>query len=169
MKWRGDARRLRRGGRARQGVAALVASGTVAGEPGALAGFLRGAAAALDKGQLGELLGRPDELAVGAMHAYVDAERYGGLSLDEALRALLQGFRLPGARRASACLLQGFRRAACLPACLTAAGLAPACVWSRPALLAASPCCRLLWALQERARQASPVRMKQLVISASGS
>lgn len=69
----------------------------MAGEPGALAGFLRGAAAALDKGQLGELLGRPDELAVGAMHAYVDAERYGGLSLDEALRALLQGFRLPGA------------------------------------------------------------------------
>ncbi len=84
------------GARARQGVAALVASGTVAGEPGALAGFLRGAAAALDKGQLGEFMGRPDELAVGAMHAYVDAERYGGLSLDEALRALLQGFRLPG-------------------------------------------------------------------------
>ena len=48
--------------------------------------------------QLGEYLGRPEELPVAAMHAYIDAERYAGLSIDEALRALLQGFRLPGAR-----------------------------------------------------------------------
>ena len=47
--------------------------------------------------QLGDYLGRPEELPVAAMHAYIDAERYAGLSLDEALRALLQGFRLPGA------------------------------------------------------------------------
>lgn len=48
--------------------------------------------------QLGEYLGRPEELPVAAMHAYIDAERFAGLSIDEALRALLQGFRLPGAR-----------------------------------------------------------------------
>jgi Sec7-like guanine-nucleotide exchange factor len=30
------------------------------------------------------------------MHAYVDAERYPGLTLDAALRRLLAGFRLPG-------------------------------------------------------------------------
>ena len=48
--------------------------------------------------QLGEYLGHHDAFALAAMHAYVDAERLEGLTLDAALRVLLRNFRLPGAR-----------------------------------------------------------------------
>ena len=47
--------------------------------------------------QLGEYLGHHDGFALAAMHAYVDAERLQGLTLDAALRVLLRSFRLPGA------------------------------------------------------------------------
>lgn len=77
---------------------ALIASGTVPADAGAVAAFLREHGAALDKTQLGEYFGCPEELPVAAMHAYIDAERYTGLGIDEALRGLLQGFRLPGNR-----------------------------------------------------------------------
>ena len=35
-------------------------------------------------------------LQIAAMHAFIDMESYGGLSIDAALRELLKGFRLPG-------------------------------------------------------------------------
>ena len=49
---------------AMKGVAALVASGTVAGNPPALALFLRAHTSILDKGQLGEYFGHHDALPV---------------------------------------------------------------------------------------------------------
>ena len=49
------------------------------------------------RAQLGEYLGHHEDFALAVMYAYIDAERFGGLSIDAALRVLLAGFRLPGA------------------------------------------------------------------------
>jgi Sec7-like guanine-nucleotide exchange factor len=46
--------------------------------------------------QVGEWLGNHDELAVATMRAYIDAEHFGGMPIDAALRQLLSRFRLPG-------------------------------------------------------------------------
>ena len=45
---------------------------------------------------MGEFLGRADGLGLATMHAYVDQEDFAGRSIDDALRQLLGGFRLPG-------------------------------------------------------------------------
>lgn len=61
-----------------------------------MADFLRRNADQLDKCQLGELLGHHGEFSLSVMHAWVDGERYAGMSIDAALRRLLEQFRLPG-------------------------------------------------------------------------
>ena len=88
------------------GVAALVASGCVPPDPAALASFLRSRpAGAVDPDALGELFGSPDDAHVAVMRCYVgqeveavccSADGTPPPPLDEALRALLARFRLPG-------------------------------------------------------------------------
>lgn len=62
----------------------------------AVAQFLRTHAADLDKSAMGEYFGHHEDFEVSVMHAWIDMERYSGLPLDSALRALLAQFRLPG-------------------------------------------------------------------------
>ncbi|KAL4853786.1 Brefeldin A-inhibited guanine nucleotide-exchange protein 3 [Chlorella vulgaris] len=77
-----------------KGLRQLVQSGVIAdGSPAAAARFLREHAARLDKGQVGELMGRHEDHSVQVMHCYIDSEHFGGLTLDEALRRLLGSFR----------------------------------------------------------------------------
>jgi len=79
------------------GVAALVASGCVPPDPAALASFLRSRPrGAVDPDALGELFGSPDDAHVAIMRAFIGEEGCEGVALDEALRALLARFRLPG-------------------------------------------------------------------------
>jgi Sec7-like guanine-nucleotide exchange factor len=59
--------------------------------------FLRAQADQLDKAQLGELLGHHEDFAIAVMHAWVDSEpSMAGQAIDQSLRRLLGGFRLPG-------------------------------------------------------------------------
>lgn len=62
-----------------------------------VAAFLRAQHDNLDKTQLGELLGHHDDFALAVMHAWIDSEpSMGGQAIDQSLRRLLGGFRLPG-------------------------------------------------------------------------
>ncbi|KAF8064597.1 BIG3 [Scenedesmus sp. PABB004] len=80
-----------------KGVELLMSQGLLEGSPPAVAAFLRLHHDALDKAQLGELLGHHEDFAVAVMHAWVDGEpSMAGQALDQSLRRLLGGFRLPG-------------------------------------------------------------------------
>ena len=62
-----------------------------------VAAFLRTQHDNLDKAQLGELLGHHDDFALAVMHAWIDSEpSMTGQAIDQSLRRLLGGFRLPG-------------------------------------------------------------------------
>jgi Sec7-like guanine-nucleotide exchange factor len=62
-----------------------------------VAAFLRTQSDHLDKAQLGELLGHHEDFAIAVMHAWVDSEpSMAGQAIDQSLRRLLGGFRLPG-------------------------------------------------------------------------
>lgn len=59
--------------------------------------FLRTNQDSLDKAQLGELLGHHEDFAIAVMHAWIDSEpSMAGQAIDQSLRKLLAGFRLPG-------------------------------------------------------------------------
>lgn len=45
---------------------------------------------------IGDYLGEREELPLKVMHAYVDSFDFQGMEFDDAIRAFLQGFRLPG-------------------------------------------------------------------------
>lgn len=45
---------------------------------------------------VGDYLGEREDLSLKVMHAYVDSFDFQGMEFDEAIRAFLQGFRLPG-------------------------------------------------------------------------
>jgi len=62
-----------------------------------VASFLRSQHDNLDKAQLGELLGHHDDFAIAVMHAWIDSEpSMAGQAVDQSLRRMLAGFRLPG-------------------------------------------------------------------------
>jgi Sec7-like guanine-nucleotide exchange factor len=62
-----------------------------------VASFLRTNQDSLDKAQLGELLGHHEDFAIAVMHAWIDSEAsMAGQAIDQSLRKLLAGFRLPG-------------------------------------------------------------------------
>jgi hypothetical protein len=62
-----------------------------------VAAFLRTQHDNLDKTQLGELLGHHEDFAIAVMHAWIDGEpSMAGQAIDQSLRRLLAGFRLPG-------------------------------------------------------------------------
>lgn len=50
----------------------------------------------MNKTLIGDYLGEREELSLKVMHAYVDSFDFQGMEFDEAIRAFLQGFRLPG-------------------------------------------------------------------------
>lgn len=75
----------------------LVSSGVIQpNSPPAIATFIRENRAHIDPEALGELFGHHEENEIKIMHSYVDGEDFKRLRLDDALRLLLSGFRLPG-------------------------------------------------------------------------
>eukprot|EP00963_Diacronema_lutheri_P008300 scaffold741_cov336-Pavlova_lutheri.AAC.11 len=50
----------------------------------------------LDKSALGEYLGHHGEIEIATMHSYIDMFDFSGTGIDEGIRILLSGFRLPG-------------------------------------------------------------------------
>lgn len=78
-----------------------------------VAAFLRKHASSLDKAQLGELFGHHAEFSVAVMHSWVDCERYSGMSIDGALRALLEQFRLPGEAQKIDRIMEKFAEVGC--------------------------------------------------------
>ncbi|GMH37639.1 hypothetical protein BSKO_05512 [Bryopsis sp. KO-2023] len=65
-------------------------------KPEALGAFLRKHRDELDETMMKEYLGHHDDMPIAVMHAYIDMEQYMSLTIDEALRKLLAGFRIPG-------------------------------------------------------------------------
>ncbi|GIL43151.1 hypothetical protein Vafri_977, partial [Volvox africanus] len=86
----------------------LISSGVVEDSPAGVAVFLRAHASDLDPAAMGEYLGHHEDLELAAMHAYVDQERYGGMSIDAALRSFLMPFRLPGEAQKIDRLMEAF-------------------------------------------------------------
>eukprot|EP01018_Ginkgo_biloba_P011843 Gb_04048 [translate_table: standard] len=79
----------------RKGIEFLVNAKKVGDSPEEIATFLKNASG-LDKTLIGDYLGEREDFSLKVMHAYVDSFNFQGVEFDEALRAFLQGFRLPG-------------------------------------------------------------------------
>ncbi|CAN6466526.1 unnamed protein product [Victoria cruziana] len=79
----------------RKGIEFLIKADKVGDSPEEIASFLKNASG-LNKTLIGDYLGEREELSLKVMHAYVDSFDFQGFEFDEAIRCLLQGFRLPG-------------------------------------------------------------------------
>ncbi|KAK7394890.1 hypothetical protein VNO78_15431 [Psophocarpus tetragonolobus] len=79
----------------KKGIEFLINANKVGNSPEEIAVFLKDASG-LNKTLIGDYLGEREELSLKVMHAYVDSFDFQGLEFDEAIRAFLQGFRLPG-------------------------------------------------------------------------
>ena len=96
----------------KKGIQFLQKAGVLSEEPAEVAHFLA-STPDLDKTQIGELLGSPDEADLRVMHAYVDAMNFPSFELDEAIRAFLAGFRLPGEAQKIDRLMEKFAERFC--------------------------------------------------------
>lgn len=79
----------------KKGIEFLINANKVGNSPEEIAAFLRNASG-LSKTLIGDYLGEREDLSLKVMHAYVDSFDFQGMEFDEAIRAFLQGFRLPG-------------------------------------------------------------------------
>ncbi|GAB2224201.1 hypothetical protein Droror1_Dr00004952 [Drosera rotundifolia] len=79
----------------KKGIEFLINANKVGNTPEEIAAFLRNSSG-LNKTLIGEYLGEREELSLKVMHSYVDSFDFQGMELDEAIRAFLQSFRLPG-------------------------------------------------------------------------
>ena len=79
-------------------------------DPAAVADFLRHAPG-LDKSEAGEFLGDHKEFNVAVLNAYVKTFDFANATLDAALRAFLDGFRLPGEAQKISRFLEAFAEA----------------------------------------------------------
>ncbi|KAF3790233.1 Brefeldin A-inhibited guanine nucleotide-exchange protein 2 [Nymphaea thermarum] len=79
----------------KKGIEFLIKANKVGDSPEEIASFLKNASG-LNKTLIGDYLGEREELSLKVMHAYVDSFDFQGMEFDEAIRRLLQGFRLPG-------------------------------------------------------------------------
>jgi brefeldin A-inhibited guanine nucleotide-exchange protein len=96
----------------KKGIQFLQKAGQLPEDAAEVAHFLR-TTPGLDKTQIGELLGSPDEADLRVMHAYVDSMDFPGMELDEAIRAFLNGFRLPGEAQKIDRLMEKFAERFC--------------------------------------------------------
>ncbi|KAM7476342.1 hypothetical protein LguiB_023585 [Lonicera macranthoides] len=81
--------------KAKRGIEFLINANKVGDSPEEIAAFLKNASG-LNKTVVGDYLGEREDLSLKVMHAYVDSFDFQGMEFDEAIRAFLQGFRLPG-------------------------------------------------------------------------
>ncbi|XP_052194866.1 brefeldin A-inhibited guanine nucleotide-exchange protein 2-like [Diospyros lotus] len=79
----------------KKGIEFLIKANKVGDSPEEIADFLKNASG-LNKTLIGDYLGEREDLSLKVMHAYVDSFDFQGMEFDEAIRAFLKGFRLPG-------------------------------------------------------------------------
>lgn len=79
----------------KKGIEFLINANKVGDSPEEIAAFLKNASG-LHKTLIGDYLGEREDLSLKVMHAYVDSFDFQGMEFDEAIRAFLKGFRLPG-------------------------------------------------------------------------
>ncbi|XWS45949.1 hypothetical protein CRYUN_Cryun14cG0023200 [Craigia yunnanensis] len=79
----------------KKGIEFLIKANKVGHSAEEIAAFLKNASG-LNKTLIGDYLGEREDLSLKVMHAYVDSFDFQDMEFDEAIRAFLQGFRLPG-------------------------------------------------------------------------
>ncbi|KAJ7007530.1 brefeldin A-inhibited guanine nucleotide-exchange protein 2 [Populus alba] len=79
----------------KKGIEFLINANKVGNSAEEIAAFLKNTSG-LNKTLIGDYLGEREDFSLKVMHAYVDSFDFHGLEFDEAIRVLLQGFRLPG-------------------------------------------------------------------------
>ncbi|XP_072953876.1 brefeldin A-inhibited guanine nucleotide-exchange protein 2 [Typha angustifolia] len=109
----------------KKGIEFLINAKKVGDSPEEIAAFLK-SASGLDKTLIGDYLGEREELSLKVMHAYVDSFDFQGMEFDEAIRAFLQGFRLPGEAQKIDRIMEKFaeRYCKCNPKVFTSADTA---------------------------------------------
>ncbi|KAK9103545.1 hypothetical protein Sjap_020799 [Stephania japonica] len=109
----------------KKGIDFLVSAKKVGNSPEEIALFLKDTSG-LNKTMIGDYLGERDELPLKVMHAYVDSFDFQGMEFDEAIRAFLQGFRLPGEAQKIDRIMEKFaeRYCKCNPKAFTSADTA---------------------------------------------
>lgn len=109
----------------KKGIEFLINANKVGNSPEEIATFLKNASG-LNKTLIGDYLGEREELSLKVMHAYVDSFDFQGMEFDEAIRAFLQGFRLPGEAQKIDRIMEKFaeRYCKCNPKAFTSADTA---------------------------------------------
>ncbi|GLT39516.1 hypothetical protein SLA2020_137020 [Shorea laevis] len=109
----------------KKGIEFLIKANKVGDSPEEIAAFLKNASG-LNKTLIGDYLGEREELSLKVMHAYVDSFDFQGMEFDEAIRAFLQGFRLPGEAQKIDRIMEKFaeRYCKCNPKAFTSADTA---------------------------------------------
>ncbi|KAE8699727.1 Brefeldin A-inhibited guanine nucleotide-exchange protein 3 [Hibiscus syriacus] len=78
----------------KKGIEFLIKANKIDDSPEDIAAFFK-SASGLNKTLIGDYLGEREDLSLKVMHAYVDSFDFQGMEFDDAIRAFLQGFRLP--------------------------------------------------------------------------
>ncbi|OWM64955.1 hypothetical protein CDL15_Pgr028673 [Punica granatum] len=109
----------------KKGIEFLINANKVGNSPEEIASFLKNASG-LNKTLIGDYLGEREDLSLKVMHAYVDSFDFQGMEFDEAIRAFLQGFRLPGEAQKIDRIMEKFaeRYCKCNPKAFTSADTA---------------------------------------------
>ncbi|CAL5331454.1 unnamed protein product [Camellia sinensis] len=109
----------------KKGIEFLINANKVGASPEEIAAFLKNASG-LNKTLTGDYLGEREELSLKVMHAYVDSFDFQGMEFDEAIKAFLQGFRLPGEAQKIDRIMEKFaeRYCKCNPKAFTSADTA---------------------------------------------
>lgn len=109
----------------KKGIEFLINASKVVNSAEGIASFLKNASG-LNKTLIGDYLGEREELPLKVMHAYADSFEFQGMDFDEAIRAFLQGFRLPGEAQKIDRIMEKFaeRYCKCNPKAFTSADTA---------------------------------------------
>ncbi|XP_058086945.1 brefeldin A-inhibited guanine nucleotide-exchange protein 2-like [Magnolia sinica] len=109
----------------KKGIDFLINAKKVGDSPEEISAFLK-TASGLNKTLIGDYLGEREDLSLKVMHAYVDSFNFQGMEFDEAIRAFLQGFRLPGEAQKIDRIMEKFaeRYCKCNPKVFTSADTA---------------------------------------------
>ncbi|KAJ7513781.1 hypothetical protein O6H91_23G014100 [Diphasiastrum complanatum] len=108
-----------------KGISFLVQAKKLGESPEEIAKFLK-VTSGLNKTMIGDYLGENEDQALKVMHAYVDSFNFQDLQFDEAIRAFLLGFRLPGEAQKIDRVMEKFaeRYCKCNPKAFTSADTA---------------------------------------------
>nr|GLL40676.1 brefeldin A-inhibited guanine nucleotide-exchange protein 2-like [Ipomoea trifida]GMD65041.1 brefeldin A-inhibited guanine nucleotide-exchange protein 2-like [Ipomoea batatas]GMD71608.1 brefeldin A-inhibited guanine nucleotide-exchange protein 2-like [Ipomoea batatas] len=109
----------------KKGIEFLIKANKVGDSAEEIATFLKNASG-LNKTLIGDYLGEREDLPLKVMHAYVESFDFQSMEFDEAIRAFLQGFRLPGEAQKIDRIMEKFaeRYCKCNPKAFTSADTA---------------------------------------------